>query len=417
MTGSEPEGPVAVDSTRLPPTGCSERIQVLDVLRGVALLGILITNIQHFSMFAGAVRNPTLYGDLQGANFWVYALTFNLAFQKFMPIFSMLFGAGIMLAADRREAAGQNPDAFHYRRMGFLLLIALAHAYLVWYGDILFLYAVCGALVFPFRRRSAQFLIWTGVVMLAGQPMMEFVALAAPGLFGFMNTFQGMSLEEILVADLEAFRGGWMENFRMRSLYSLEGQTVGFLLHGLWRASGLILLGMGLYRLRVMTGEAKRFVYWAFIGVGVGVAIPITAFAFWLSYTAGWRAFWIQQFSLQVIHWVGIVVSLGWMGIVMLICHAGCRSWLGRAVGAVGRMALSNYLLHSLLCTFIFYGFGLGLYGSVERIGQIGIVVSIWILQLVISPLWLRHFRFGPAEWVWRTLSYGEMQPFRVGGS
>ena len=101
------------------------------------------------------------------------------------------------------------------------------------------------------------------------------------------------------------------------------------------------------------------------------------------------------------------------LGIIMLLCHAGCRSWLGRALAAVGRMALSNYLLHSLLCTSIFYGFGLGLYGSVERTGQMGIVVSIWVLQLLISPLWLRHFRFGPAEWVWRTLSYGKVQPMR----
>jgi uncharacterized protein len=95
------------DLGRLAPTTPAERIQALDVLRGVALLGILITNIQHFSMFAGTVRNPTLYGDLTGANFWVYALTFNLAFQKFMPIFSMLFGAGIMLGATRRETAGE----------------------------------------------------------------------------------------------------------------------------------------------------------------------------------------------------------------------------------------------------------------------------------------------------------------------
>jgi uncharacterized protein len=111
---------------------------------------------------------------------------------------------------------------------------------------------------------------------------------------------------------------------------------------------------------------------------------------------------------------VGILVSLAWMGIVMLACRTGCRSWLGRAFAAVGRTALSNYLLHSVLCTSIFYGFGLGLYGSVKRIGQIGIVVGIWVLQLLIPPLWLRNFRFGPAEWVWRTLSYGRLQPLLV---
>lgn len=417
MTGPERAVSSYASTAILSPVSPSERIQVLDVLRGVALLAILITNIQHFSMFAGAVRNPTLFGDLTGANFWVYALTFNLAFQKFMPIFSMLFGAGIMMAAGRREEAGQTSSIFHFRRMFFLLLIALGHSYLVWYGDILFLYAVCGALVFPFRHRSGQFLVGAGIVMLAGQPVMEIVSFSAPGLFGFVNPFRGMSLEEILSADLAAYRGGWIENFRQRALYSLEGQTVGFLLHGLWRTAGLILLGMGLYRFRVITGGRSPSLYGTLVGLGFGLGVPITAFAFWLSYNAGWGNFWIQQFSLQVINWVGIIVALGWMGAVILACRTGCLSWMGRSLAAVGRMALSNYLLHSLLCTFIFYGFGLGLYGSVERVGQMGIVVSIWALQLLISPLWLRHFRFGPMEWLWRTLSYGKVQPLRVGGS
>lgn len=419
----------------LQPTAPRERIQVMDILRGVALLGILLTNIQHFSMFAGTVRNPTLYGDFTGANFWVYAFTFNLVFQKFMPIFSMLFGAGIMLAADRWEArreaglsrgtsvTGMAPNAggsvtaagFHYRRMAVLLVIALVHGYLIWYGDILFSYAVCGALVFPFRRRSAGFLITSGIIVLAGQPLMEFVSFAVPGLFSFFPAaFQGMSLDEILAADLAAFRGGWLENLRMRATYTFEGQTVGFLLHELWRSGGLILLGMGLYRLGIMTGAAKRSTYWLLVAKGLLVALPVTAFAFWVAHSNGWSGFWVRQFYMQVIYWVGIPVSLAWVSIVMLRCGGGCQGWLGRALAAVGRTALSNYLLHSLLCTFIFYGFGLGLYGSVERVGQLGIVVGIWVLQLILAPMWLRRFRFGPAEWAWRSLSYGKRQPMWV---
>lgn len=399
------------------PTPTSERIQILDVLRGFALLGILITNIQHFSMFAGAVRNPTLFGDLQGLNFWVYALTYTLAFQKFMPLFSMLFGAGIVLTAVRRERVGVIGTAFHFRRMAVLFFIALVHAYLIWYGDILFQYAICGVLVFPFRFRSGRFLLGAALVMVGGQLVMETIAFSAPELFAWVAPFQGMTLEEILATDLAAFQGGWLANFHQRVLYSLEGQTAGFLLHGLWRTTALIFLGMALYRFSIITGNAKTFVYKSFVGIGVGLALPITVLAFWLSYQAGWRNFWIHQFSMQVINWVGVVVSLGWMGIVVLSCHAGCRSWLGQAFAAVGRMALSNYLLHSLICTFIFYGYGLGLYGSVERVGQVGIVMGIWAFQLLISPLWLRHFRFGPAEWLWRTLSYGKLQPMRKGSS
>jgi uncharacterized protein len=411
-TSANPVG--TAETPRVDPTAPDERIRILDVLRGFALLGILITNIQHFSMFAGAVRNPTLYGDFQGANFWVYALTFNLAFQKFMPVFAMLFGAGIMLAAERREEAGTNPTAFHYRRMGILLLIALAHGYLIWYGDILFSYAVCGALVFAFRRRTSGFLIGAGIVLLAGGAVMEMVSFRAPDLFAWVNPFRGMSLEEVLATDLAAFRGGWTENLRLRVLYTLEGQTTGFLLHEVWRSGGLILLGMGLYRLGVMTGRANPSVYRRLLGIGVGIALPLTAGVFWLAHSRGWNGFWLRQLYLQVIYWVGIPLSLGWLSMVVLACRRGCQGPLGRALAAVGRTALSNYLLQSLLCTSIFYGYGLGLYGSVERTGQMAIVLGVWVLQLLVSSLWLRHFRFGPAEWVWRSLSYGRPQPFRV---
>jgi uncharacterized protein len=249
-------------------------------------------------------------------------------------------------------------------------------------------------------------------VFLAGHLVTDLLSYQVPWIYGLVSPFAGMSLEEVLATDLAAFRGGWMDNFSLRVRYSLEGQTVGFLVHGLWRACGLILLGMGLYRLRAILGESDRSLYGLFIGIGVGVGLPITALAFWLSYSTGWGNYWVQQFSLQVIYWVGILVSLAWVGIVMLACKDGCGSWLGKAFAAAGRTALSNYLLHSILCTSIFYGFGLGLYGSVERVGQMGIVAGVWMLQLLLSPLWLKYFRFGPAEWVWRTLSYGKLQPF-----
>ena len=232
----------------LSPTSETERIQVLDVLRGFALLGILITNIQHFSMFAGAVRNPTFQGSLEGMNFWVYAGTFTLAYQKFMPLFSMLFGAGILLAAERREERGEAPGPFHYRRMVVLLLIGMVHGYLIWYGDILFSYAVCGAVVFLFRKRPAPFLFGAGLAFMAMQVVMTVVSWAAPQLFTFVHVFQGRSLEEILASDLQAFRGGWMENLRTRVLYTLEGQTTGLLINGFWRTTGIMLVGMGLHR-------------------------------------------------------------------------------------------------------------------------------------------------------------------------
>jgi uncharacterized protein len=223
-----------------------------------------------------------------------------------------------------------------------------------------------------------------------------------------------MSLEEIMAADLAAFRGGWMENLRMRATHAFEGQTLGFLLHEVWRPGGLILVGMGLYRLGIMTGAAKHKVYWLLAVKRLLIALPVPAFASWVAHSNGWSGFWIRQFHFQVIYWVDIPIGMAWLSIVMLRCGGGCHGWLGRSMAAVGGTALSNYLLYTLLCTSVFYGFGLGLYGSVERIGQIGIVVAIWVLQLILSPLWLKHFRFGPGEWAWRSLSCGKLQPLWV---
>jgi uncharacterized protein len=112
----------------------------------------------------------------------------------------------------------------------------------------------------------------------------------------------------------------------------------------------------------------------------------------------------------QYNHWGSLPVSLGYVGLVTLVCKRGLLTWLTSRLAAVGQTALSNYLLHSLICTTLFYGHGFGLYGRVERVGQIGIVVAIWVVQLVLSPLWLRHFRFGPFEWLWRSLTYRRVQ-------
>ncbi|MFQ5741629.1 MAG: DUF418 domain-containing protein [Acidobacteriota bacterium] len=107
------------------------------------------------------------------------------------------------------------------------------------------------------------------------------------------------------------------------------------------------------------------------------------------------------------------MVSLGWVGVVMLVCQRPALAALTRPFAAVGQMAFTNYLLHTVICTTIFYGYGFGLFGQVERVGQITIVGAVWVLQLIVSPLWLRYFRFGPLEWLWRSLTYRARQPLR----
>ena len=149
------------------PTAQSERILSLDVLRGFVVLGILVMNIQHFSMIGAAYFNPSAYGDLTGLNYLVWLLSHLLADMKFMSIFSMLFGAGIVLMAERLEAKGRRPAAVHYRRTLILLLFGIAHAWLIWTGDILYSYAMCGLLVYLFRKKQPKTLIILGVVSIA----------------------------------------------------------------------------------------------------------------------------------------------------------------------------------------------------------------------------------------------------------
>jgi uncharacterized protein len=394
------------------PVGETERFESLDVLRGFALLGILVVNIQHFAMFAGTVRNPTFYGDLEGANFWVFAVTYTLALQKFLPIFSMLFGAGIVLMADRREAAEESAATLHYRRMAALLAIALVHAYLVWYGDILVPYAICGSLVFLFRRRSPAALIGLGIASLAVSPLLRLAFHLVSMMLGSDGGPETSSMAAVIERDLAAFRGDWSDQLAMRVRYVLQGHTLGFFLFELWRLSGLMLIGMGLYRLGVLTAVRSTRFYGRLIVIAFCVALPVTALALFVNVRAGWTGTFARVLGGQSIYWLGIVMSLGWIGLVMLGCRNGCNFPLARPLAAAGRMALTNYLLQSVVCTFIFYGWGLGLYGRVERVGQAAVVLGVWALLLTLSPIWLRFFHFGPAEWLWRSLAYGRLQPF-----
>ncbi len=393
----------------------SARIDSIDVLRGFALLGILVMNIQLFAMPESAYFNPTAYGDLGGANLYVWLGSRLFADQKFMTIFSMLFGAGIVLMAGRAESS-RNATRAHYRRMGWLALIGLAHAHLLWAGDILFLYAVCGMLVYPCRRLSPGPLLAAGTaavavgaaVYLAGSVTSEWPDEA---LRQFINE-SWQPTQSVIDAELAAYRGGWFDQFPYRSATALAFETVIIVLWGGWRAGGLMLIGMALYKLGVFSAQRSPRFYGALIAVALLLAIPVEAYGVVLDFRYGWSVWSFFQ-GEQFNYWPSIAVSLGYIGVVMLACRAAALRRITRPFAAVGQMALSNYLLQTVICTTIFYGHGLGLFGSVERVGQFGVVMGVSLVQLIWSPLWLRRFRFGPAEWAWRSLTYGVRQPLK----
>ena len=400
-------GPVAQDA----------RIDAMDVLRGFALLGILVINIQFFAMPDVASVNPSAYGDLQGVNFNVWLGSRMLALQRFMTLFSMLFGAGIVLMAARAEARGESRGVLHYRRMAWLALIGLLHAHLLWAGDILFVYAVCGMLVYLLRGLSARLLLPIGATAIA-VPSVFFWVLGAsmaywPDEILTLVIAEGWQPTQATIDEfLTAYRGGWLEQIPLRSTTALGVETFGLFFYGP-RVIGLMLVGMALFKLDVFSaGRSRRFyVLLALLGLAVGLSVE--AYGVVLDLEHGWAATWSMFHGLQFNYWPSIAVSLGYVGLVMLACQSAVLHRVTRPFAAVGQTALSNYLLQTVICTTIFYGRGLGYYGSVDRLGQLSVVVGVWVAQLVVSPLWLRHYRFGPAEWVWRSLTYGTRPPLR----
>ncbi len=408
MTGSPKES--------LRPTRPGERIRSLDLLRGFALLGILIMNIQSFSMVGAAYVNPTAYGDLSGGNGWVYVLSHVLADNKFMTLFAMLFGAGIVLMTSRAEARGTNSAGVHYRRTLILLVIGLLHAYLLWAGDVLVTYALCALVVFPFRKLSPRTLLTWGLgSLLIGSIIFLFIGLSMgyippDEISEMMNDWKPSA--ELVQEEVTAYRSGWLKQMEKRVGTAFFLQTGLFLMWGFWRAGGLMLVGMALFKWGVPTAARSSRFYFGLAAAGLALGWTLSSYGLVHNFARNWSLD-CQFIGSQYNYWGSIPVSLGYLSLVMLICKSDLSGRLLQSVSAVGRTALSNYLLQTVLCTTLFYGHGFGLFGSVERTGQVAIVLAVWVVQLVASSWCVKRFRYGPMEWVWRSLTYGKLQPIR----
>jgi uncharacterized protein len=399
------------------PTIESRRIASIDVLRGLAMLGILVLNIQAFSMPFEAYGNPYAYGNIEGSNYWVFTGAMLLADMKFMAIFSMLFGAGMVLFIDRLQAAGRPAYSIHYRRMAWLLVIGVLHAYLLWYGDILVGYALCGMILVWCRRLPPWILCAGGLCLIAvssvlmlgsGTLIMNF----APEKFMISANGSEQQLASIDL-QLESYTGSWGAQFAHRGMTALKGQTAGLFFFIIWRAGGLMLLGMALYRWGVFSARRSNGFYVGMLAIGVLVGLPLAALGLLAGWSIDWQPMKVQMMTSQINYWGSILVAFGWIAAIMLLVRSGAAQRVQHALASVGRMALSNYLLQSILCTFIFYGHGLGYFGAWDRTEQMLLVLALSIAQLIWSPLWLAAFRFGPAEWLWRTLTYWKLQPMR----
>lgn len=376
-------------------------------------------NIQSFSMIEAAYFNPAASGFFDSAldrSIWIGSHL--LTDQKFMTLFSLLFGSGIVLMTGRAEAAGRRVAALHYRRTLWLFVIGAAHAYLLWFGDILVWYAMCGSLVFLLRKLQPRTLLILGLLgLVLGWLIYQGAAVTLPHWPEEMvehSVRPGWEPgEEHVAEELAAYRGGWSDQMALRVPASLALHTAVFVGFALWRVGGLMLVGMAFFKWGILSAERSPRFYRRMALVGLGLGMPLVAYGVYRNMTAGWTLEYSLFLGIQYNHWGSVLVAAGYLALIMLWCQSDRLLGLQRRLAAVGRMTLTNYLMQTVMCTLVFYGHGLGLYQRTPRIGQLGVVLAVWALQLAWSPWWLRRFRFGPFEWLWRSLTYLRLQPFR----
>ena len=389
------------------PIDLKNRIHSLDLLRGFAVLGILIMNITSFSQISIAYMNPTIGGGLEGYNQYFHAFNYIFADTRFMSIFSMLFGAGVVLFTQRIEAKGKRVAALHYKRMFWLLLFGLIHAYFIWGGDILVAYAICGSLVFFFRKKSIRKLFILAIIL-----------FLIPISFNFM-TYYGMPADELestfaffhpsaeqIASQTQVMRGSYLEQMPLRVEEAIQIQTLVFMIEMFWRASAMMLLGMILYRKGILSAEKSTVYYKKLMWVGFIPGLILSGIGLSQVYASEWNAAYVMNIGANYKFVSGLFMALGYIGLVIWCYKKGIFKKIQNRLQAAGRMAFTNYIGMSVICTFIFNGHGLGLFGMFDRLQQFLIVISVWVLILILSPLVLKNYRFGPLEWLWRKLTY-----------
>ena len=401
------------------------RIQSLDVIRGVAVLGILSVNIVDFSTINAAYLNPAALGWPDPASLLVWALNMLLVDGKFRTLFSMLFGASMLLVVDRAEAAGASGWSTHWRRMAVLLLFGVAHAVLIWRGDILSLYALTGLVAFNFRNASVGRLIgWAIALSLVNAILFAAIgatlfqqqaAAALPGASADLlanwdaNYHSFYPAADQVARDLAIYDAGWLTVVAHEAGKASQIVTNTILL--LPDTLGLMLFGMAAYKSGFLTGEwddsnYRRIAAW---GIGLGLA----------GFAALVAADIASNFSVPILL-TGFMTAVVPFRIAMAFGYAALFFLMARNMGpiarrfaAVGRAAFTNYLGTSVLMTWVFYGWGLGLYGDLSRAQAWLFVPLVWLIMLAWSKPWLDRFNYGPFEWAWRSLSRGSPQPMR----
>ena len=406
----------------------SDRIITLDIVRGVAVMGILAMNIVAFAMPYPAYANPAAYGGDSGANLGSWAFNYLIFDGKMRGLFSMLFGASTLLVIDRATAAGRGGARAHYARMAVLFLFGLVHFYFIWFGDILALYALSGMILYWFRNKTPRSLVrWAIGLMSLSAIFFGLIALsgalagssrlpprASTELLESRRTIESEvgATSEKIPADLKLYRSDYPTIMKSRLIgrtWEPIGSFFGFGLETL----GLMFIGMALFKSGFLTGEWREDRYRRWATRSAAVALPALAFLAWWQASSSFDSVRVFAGFLSLSMPFDTLMAIAWAALIILWVKSGPMPAVKARVAAAGRMAFTNYLATSIVMTSLFYGYGLGLFGEVGRAGLWLFVLGMWALILLWSKPWLDRFHYGPLEWLWRSLSRLQLQPLR----
>lgn len=423
----------------LKPLQLSDRIYSLDVMRGIVLFGILLMNINGFGL-SGAYDDPTVSGGATGWDLITW-ITTTMFFEGTMRgLFSLLFGVGMFVLLDRLEKRGAGMEAanIYFRRLTWLLVFGLIHGYLLlWRGEILYEYALIGFLVFSFRNLAPKKLILIAVFLFSAGILWNY--------FDHKNDVKFMNEVELaksyklegkaLTKELIEANDKWKKREWKRSAAGVKEHNdnmhkgyldlVDFLVpvnqvnnehdpyrYDLWDVLSMMLLGIALFKLKILTAE-KSYQFYGFmalVGYGIGLIVNYYEIRTIMDSNFSFLGFSKSYLTYDLGR---VPVAMGHIALIMIFCKSSFVMWLKNRLAAVGKMALTNYIMHSIICMFVFTGVGFGLFGELQRHQLLYVVFSIWIFQLILSPIWLKYYHFGPLEWLWRYLSYLKKPAFK----
>ena len=385
----------------------SQRLLAVDMLRGLAVLGLMVVHIFVFAHPMDSV-DPRYGLEFEGANrlfIWIQAV---LGVGNFIFLFSMLFGASVLFFDRKHDEPGLKVGAaLWYQRMFWLAVIGGAHSLFLFFGDILLSYALCGMMgLWWVRKLQARALMWIGIAAY----LLSLVAyLLMLLLMAFLETAEPEMMAEFAQMHIDGHAGSFLQGVKYRIFHQVQ-MLMMFPFVIFWSLAGTMLIGLSLAKQGVLTGQKSTGFYLRLSALSLGIGLPLSVLAFhWLQtndFEAYRTAVW---FTLSLL--LSVPMALGYMGVIMLIARLPLFRPLQQALAAVGRMALTNYLLHSLIGAIVFHGWAMGYYQQLEFPALGWIVLAVWAINIGFSLIWLRFCHFGPVEWLWRSLTYWRLQP------